>query len=295
MARLADNSYGKSDVRLTKVVRKGDVHSLFELTVGIMLGGAFEPVYTEGDNSPCIPTDTMKNTVYALAKRHDFDSPESFAKILAAHFLGHFSQVAWAEVKIEQAPWERIDVKGSPHPHAFTRAGSAVRTCLVRADRHGKISISGGLQGLDVIKTTRSGFAGFLKDPYTTLAETSDRIFSTRVDATWLYAAGVVGAFGAPGFPGASSPDFSDAGDRARQILLETFATHDSKSVQQTMYAMGEALLAGLPEISSVSLSMPNKHRILVNLEQFGMGNANEIFVATSEPFGLIKATVTRE
>ncbi len=281
MARLADNSYGKSDVRLTKVVRKGSLHSLFELTVGIMLGGAFEPIYTEGNNSSCIPTDTMKNTVYALAKKHDFDSPESFGKILAAHFLEHFSQVAWAEIRIERAPWERIDVDGSPHPHAFTRTGSAVRTCCVRAERQGKVYISGGLLGLDVIKTTGSGFAGFLKDQYTTLAETSDRIFSTRVDATWVYAA--------------SSSDFSDAGDRARQILLETFATHDSKSVQQTMYAMGEALLAGLPEISSVSLSMPNKHRILVNLEQFGLGNANEIFIATSEPFGLIKATVTRE
>ena len=283
MARLAENSYGKSDVRLTKVVRKGALHSLFELTVSIMLGGAFEPVYTEGDNSPCIPTDTMKNTVYALAKKHDFDSPEAFGKILAAHFLEGFSQVSWAEVRIEQAPWERIPVDGSPHHHAFTKAGSAVRSCTVHADRTGSSRISGGMLGLDVIKTTRSGFVGFLKDQYTTLAETSDRIFSTRVDATWVYAAGV------------SDAVFSDAYERARRVLLETFATHDSKSVQQTMYAMGEALLAALPGIFSVSLSMPNKHRILANLEQFGMSNANEIFVATSEPFGLIKATVARE
>ena len=156
-----------------------------------------------------------------------------------------------------------------------------MRTCVVRSDRGGALRISGGLRGLEVIKTTRSGFPGFPRDQYTTLAETSDRIFSTRVDAAWMYTAG------APGSP--------DAFERARNILLETFATHDSRSVQQTMYAMGEALLAALPEISSVSLTMPNKHRILVNLEQFGLGNANEIFVATDEPFGLITATVTRE
>ena len=284
MARLAENSYGKSDVRLTKVVRRNGIHSLLELTVRIMLGGAFEPVYTEGDNSLCIPTDTMKNTVYALARQHDFDSPESFGKILAAHFLEHFSQVTSAEIGIEQAPWERIPVGGSPHPHAFTKAGSGMRTCTGRSDRTGALQVSGGLLGLDVIKTTRSGFVGFLKDQYTTLTETSDRIFSTRIDATWVY--------------GGSAPNaaFSDdAHERARRILLETFATHDSKSVQQTMYAMGEALLAEIPEISSVSLCMPNKHRMLVNLEQFGMSNENEIFVATSEPFGLIKATVTRE
>lgn len=281
MARLAENSYGKSDVRLTKVVRDGDRHSLLELTVGIMLGGAFERVYTHGDNAACIPTDTMKNTVYALAKTNDFDSPESFGQILAAHFLEHFTQVAWAEIRIAQAPWERIRVDGSPHPHAFTRSGSALRTCVIRKDRGGALAISSGLRGLEVIKTTRSGFAGFPRDQYTTLAETSDRIFSTRVDVTWTYAAGAVG--------------FPDACERARNILLETFALHDSRSVQQTMYAMGEALLAGLPEISSVSLTMPNKHRILVNLDQFGLGNANEIFVATDEPFGLITATVTRE
>jgi urate oxidase len=155
MARLAENSYGKSDVRLTKVTRTDGIHSLAELTVWIMLGGAFEPVYTEGDNSRCIPTDTMKNTVYALARKHDVDSPESFGKILAAHFLAHFSQVTWAEIRIEQAPWERIPVEDSPHPHAFTRAGSAMRNCTVRSDRRGALTISGGLSGLDVIKTTR--------------------------------------------------------------------------------------------------------------------------------------------
>jgi urate oxidase len=222
--------------------------------------------------------------VYALAKKHEFDSPESFAKLLAAHFLGCFDQVEWAEVGIEQSSWERITVNGAPHPHSFTRSGSGARTCVVRSDRAGGVEVRGGLAGLDVIKTTRSGFAGFLRDEYTTLPETSDRIFSTRVDATWVYNRGA---------PDAAFSEDSHA--RARQALLETFAAHDSRSVQQTMYAMGEAFLAALPAVSSISLTMPNKHRILANLQPFGLDNANEIFVATSEPFGLIKATVTRE
>lgn len=280
-ARLSDNSYGKAAVRLTKVARAGAVHTLYELTVGIMLGGAFERVYTHGDNSACIPTDTMKNTVYALARKHEFDSPESFARILALHFLEAFGHVSWAEVSITQDPWDRLVVGGRPHPHAFARTESGSRSAAVRAEQQGELRVSGGLSGLQVIKTTRSGFGGFLKDPFTTLPETEDRIFATKIDATWLYV----------------SPDapYNDAYDRARRILLETFATHDSRSVQQTIFAIGEAVLAGVPELRSISLSLPNQHRILANLGPFGLSNANEVFVATSEPFGLITATVTRD
>ncbi|HUI69304.1 MAG TPA: urate oxidase [Spirochaetia bacterium] len=280
MIRLVENSYGKSDVRMTKVVRSGDTHTLHELTVHIMLGGAFERVYTDGDNAPCIPTDTMKNTVYALAKKNDFDSPEAFAAILARHFL-QFAQVGWAEVAIEQEPWVRIPVDGSPHPHSFTRGGSGIRTAQVRLDRGSAPQVSGGVKGLEVIKTTRSRFQGFYKDPYTTLPETSDRIFATRIDAVWKYASNV--------------DRFSDVFERVRCMMLESFAQHDSESVQQTIFAIGEVLLSNVPEIISVSITMPNQHRLLVNLAPFGMENHNEIFVATSEPFGLIKGTVARD
>jgi len=281
VARLTDNSYGKSRVRLTKVVRAGETHSLLELTIQIALGGEFGRVYTHGDNAPCIPTDTMKNTVYALAKRTSFDSAEDFGRILAAHFLESFSHVGWAEISLEQALWSRIEVDGRQHAHAFQRAGSAARTAFVREERGDAPLIRGGLTGLDVIKTTRSGFDGFLRDQYTTLPETTDRILATIVDASWDY--------------GARAGDFNAIFDAARRTILESFATHDSKSVQQTLYAMGEILLARVPEIDSVSFTMPNQHRILVNLQPFGLSNENEIFTATSEPYGLIKGTVTRE
>ena len=281
-----ENSYGKSDVRLTKVVRSGDRHELFELTVRIMLGGEFDRVYTEADNSSCIPTDTMKNTVYALARTRSFDSPEAFARILAEHFL-ELEQVAWAEVDVAQDAWARISVSGAPHPHAFTRRGSGQRTARVRASRGAAVAAWGGLRGLEVIKTTRSGFAGFFKDRLTTLPETTDRIFATAVDAVWEYAPAGRGKAPEPAYP--------QVFETAREALLETFATHDSASVQHTIYAMGEELLARCPEVASVSLSMPNQHRLLANLQPFGLDNPNEIFVATSEPFGLINGTIRRE
>lgn len=281
MALLSKNSYGKSSVRLTKVSRADGVHTVFEYAVDVMLGGEFESVYTEGDNSACIPTDTMKNTVYVLAKEREFQSPESFATALARHFLDTYDHVSWAEIDIAEDPWDRVSIGGKPHPHAFTRAGSGSRWASVRAERRAGLVLQGGLSGMEVIKTTRSGFSGFLKDRFTTLPETDDRIFATKIDATWLYAS--------------AEADCTDVYERARQLLLEIFALHDSKSVQQTMYAMGEALLERIPEVSSVSLALPNQHRILANLAPFGLSNANEVFVSTSEPFGLITATVSRD
>jgi urate oxidase len=282
MLRLTDNDYGKSGVRLTKVVREGETQSLYEMKVDIRLGGEFERVYTEADNSLCIPTDTMKNTVYALARRESFDSPESFGSLLAAHFVEGFAQVAWAEVAIEQTLWERIRVDGEPHPHAFSGAGSARRTSLSRRERDGaRLRVRGGIAGLEVIKTTGSRFSGFLVDEFTTLRETEDRILATCIDATW-------------DFP-AEGSDYNGAFETASRIIPRTFALHDSHSVQETIYAMGEALLAEAPAISSVSFSLPNRHRIAVNLEPFRMTNANDIFVTTSEPFGIISGTVARE
>ncbi len=281
MARLSDNSYGKSGVHFTKVVRAGPTHTLYEFDVQIVLHGAFEEVYTRGDNSACIPTDTMKNTVYALGSEREFHSPEEFAGLLASHFVERFGHVRRAEVSVAQTLWARIGVGGRPHDHSFAREDSATRTAVVERDREQGTRVHGGLRGLEVIKTTRSGFAGFARDAYTTLPETNDRILATIIDAAWDF--------------GAARPDYNRVFDEARRVIPEAFARHDSRSVQQTIYAMGEALLAHVPEISSVSFSLPNRHRIPVDLAPFGMGNANEVFVATSEPFGIINGTVARE
>jgi urate oxidase len=281
VARLAHNTYGKSRVRLTKVVRRPDgVHRLYEYSVDIRLEGEFERVYTHGDNAACIPTDTMKNTVYALAKRNDFDCPEFFGMVLSGHFREKFPHVSAATASIEQTLWERIPVAGRPHAHSFVRASSAVRTAVVR-QQSGRIDLTGGVRNLEVIKTTRSGFTGFLKDEYTTLKETTDRIFGTSIEAAWTFSTMV--------------RDFNAVFDKLTTTILEVFATHDSLGVQHTIFAMGEAVLAAVPAISEVRFRLPNQHRILVPLEAFHLSNDHDIFVATSEPFGLIEGTITRE
>jgi len=211
--RIASQSYGKSRVRLTKVTRHPDRHDLAELAVDILLEGAFEPSYTSGDNTAVIATDTMKNTVYALAASHPLDSPESFAAALADHFVTGKEQVTAATVEIEEAAWERIvDRSGSPHRHAFVAAGGGRRTCRVRQDQ-ATVVVEAGIAGLAVVKTTDSAFRDFHRDDFTTLADTDDRIFGTVIEARWRYEPGLAG--------GLPASDFNAAYAAVRGQLVE--------------------------------------------------------------------------
>ena len=83
-------------------------------------------------------------------------------------------------------------------------------------------------------------------------------------------------------------------GSAVRTTLLETFAEHDSESVQHTLYAMGQAVLDSVERCRPIRLVMPNKHHLPVDLSRLGLENRNEIFVATDEPYGLIEATLVR-
>src|SRR5262245_27950787 len=277
---LGSNRYGKSAIRLVKVRKPADVnarHEIVDVTVDVQLEGAFEAVYVDGDNGACVATDTMKNTVYAFARRDPIDHVESFALRLADHFASKPS-VETVRVTAVEHPWSRLSVAGRPHPHAFARAGSEQWTARVVRDGSGS-RVTAGLANLVVLKTTDSAFSGFPRDEYTTLAETEDRIFATSMTATWTYREGTT--------------DFA-ARSRVRNALLETFAAHMSRSVQQTLYAMGEAALQASADVTEITLSLPNRHHLLVDLKPFGLDNPNEIFVATDQPFGLIEATIRR-
>jgi urate oxidase len=279
--KLTENSYGKSRVRLTKVTRLPDRHELTELAVDITLTGDFARSYTHGDNSNVIATDSMKNTVYVLAKRHPVDSPESFALHVAEHFVATYAQVKRAAVRIEQSGWRRIEVEGRPHPTAFESSGSELRCASATVDRTMIRHLEGGLSKLLILKSTDSAFTGFVRDQYTTLPETTDRILATEASATWTYHD--------------TSADYSAAFAKIRTVLLETFARHKSDAVQQTLYDMGAAALAAEPAIVRIHLQMPNKHRIPFNFRPLGETFENDIFVTTSEPSGEIIAVIERE
>jgi urate oxidase len=278
---IAWNRYGKAHVRLVKVVRPAsgsafEPHRVIDLTLDIQLEGAFDPVYA-GDNRLCVATDTMKNTVYAFARQRPFECVEAFACTLADHFIAK-EAVERVRINAFEQPWTRLTVDGRPHPHAFAQSGHERWTALVVLDHAGAV-VTSGVSDLVVLKTTDSAFTGFPRDDYTTLPETRDRILATSITATWTYRAGV---------------DWFGARERIREALLEAFAAHDSRSVQHTLAAMGQAALNACEDINDVTLTLPNRHHALVDLSPFGLDNPNEIFVATSEPYGLIEATVRR-
>jgi urate oxidase len=294
---LAAQSYGKSQVRLTKVTRHSDRHVLVELTVDIMLEGAFEASYLAGDNRLVVATDTMKNTVYALAASHPLDAIETFAAALAAHFVARNPHVTAATVRIVAESWDRLPGRdGQPHPHAFAAGDAGRRTCEVRHTREGT-TIEAGLTGLRVVKTTGSAFQDFQRDEFTTLPDVDDRLFGTAVEARWRYAANTVtaGRTATGDEPaGWQAADFGAAHAVVRRALLDIFAHHDSRAVQQTLHDMAAAALAACAAIDEIELEMPNQHRIPMDLTPFGLANRNEIFVTTSEPYGLIRATLRR-
>jgi len=280
-ARLAYHHYGKSQVRVTKVTRLPDRHVHKELTVNVELNGDFDETYLTGDNRKVVATDTIRNTIYVLAKKHPIDSIESFGIILVNHFCDNYRQVRDATCKIEERRWERIVVSGKPHPHAFVAAGPETRNCCVTRLETVDIQVESAIAALEVLKTTDSAFVDFVRDEFTTLADAPDRIFATKIEALWHYSG--------------SDHDWNAVYASIRQALLETFAAHNSLSVQQTLYAMGQAALAACADIHSISLTLPNQHRIPFNLAPFGLENNNDIFVTTSEPYGEIHALITRE
>jgi urate oxidase len=278
-AILTYHAYGKSQVQLTKVTRTHEHHDLKELSINIQLEGDFQASYTLGDNSKIIPTDTMKNMVYALARTHPLTDIESFGQTLAAHFLDSNSHVLRATVGLLEHAWRRIMSNGTPHPHAFIAGGKGKRTATVDMDRAGT-RIESGIEDISLLKTTNSAFAGFLRCPYTTLQPADDRILATDLSAKWLYRN--------------RDLDWTACHQTIRHSMLEAFANHRSMSIQQTLHVMAEAALDACAEIAEITLTMPNRHRLLVDLTPFGLDNPNEIFVATEEPFGLITATLAR-
>jgi urate oxidase len=277
---LGDNQYGKAETHLVRVTKDGQTHSIKDVSVSIMLAGDFDASHTAGDNSKIVPTDTQKNTVFAFAKEGPVGEIEEFALRLARHFSREFAAVHRARVSIEEFLWDRIDVGGRPHPHAFVRAGCERRLTTVTCTK-GDTWVVSGLGDLVLLKSTGSEFRGYPKDRYTTLAETDDRVLATAVVARWRYER--------------LDADWAAAFAMARAALVEAFASKHSLALQQTLYDMGSAVLEARPDIAEVRLSLPNKHHFVVDLSPFGLENDNEVFYAADRPYGLIEGTVTRD
>jgi urate oxidase len=281
---LAENRYGKARIRLVTVRRRPERHVLRDLTVAIALEGDFGAAHTHGDNANLIATDTMKNTVYAFARDRLTGSAEAFGLELARHFAS-YDVCERAVVDILEHGWSRVATDAGPAPDAFFRSGELTRLARVTAEHAGTVEVEAGLDDLTVMKTTKSAFTGFDRDRWTTLPEVDDRLMATKVRATWGYRSDLAADAGF---------DFDAAWERARSTLMHSLAEHFSPSVQASIWIMGTAMMDAEPSIEWVRMVLPNLHHWKVDLAPFGLDNPGEVFVSTTEPHGLIDATVRR-
>ncbi|PNY26723.1 Uricase [Tolypocladium capitatum] len=306
--------YGKDNVRVLKVTRDAatGVQHVTEMTVCCLLEGDIDTSYTEADNSVVVATDSIKNTTFIMAKQHPVTPPELFASILGSHFVQRYGHIHVAHVTVVTHRWVRMDVDGKPHPHSFIKDAGETRNVEARVSREDGIALTSAIVGLTVLKSTGSAFHGFVRDEFTTLAETWDRILSTDVEASWTWKtfADVTAVEG-------SVPRFDKAWETARNITLKLFAEDDSASVQNTMYKMCEQILDAVPDTVSVAYSLPNNHNFelgkssenphtclfkwLTQLQDLswhnGLKNTGkdaEVYVPQTSPNGLIKCEVSR-
>ena len=285
---LGDNSYGKAENRVVRVYRDTPRHELRDLTVSTRLRGDFAAAHLQGDQSSVLPTDTQKQTAYAYARSHGDGSVEQYAVALARHFVDDVAPVRGARVEVVEHVWDRIEVDGRPHDHAFVRRGQELRTTVVTVESSpdGPTTVvEAGLRDLVLLKSTGSEFGGFLRDEYTTLQETTDRVMATSLTATWRYDDRCLdGAF-----------DWDAARSTARSAMTSTFAQLHSKALQQTLFEMGRAVLEVEPVIAQASFTAPNLHHFAYDLAPFGIDSRGEVFHADDRPYGLIEVTVVRE
>jgi urate oxidase len=271
---LGRNSYGKAEIHLVDLDRSHEQHRVTDFTVSVQLQGDFDAAHLEGDNTGLVATDSQKNIVYGLARSEPPGAPESFARRVAAYLVGEYASVDRARVDVEAAEWLPLAAD------AFQRDGGQRRVASAVVTSDGDGHILGGLSGMALFKSAHSAFSGFLRDRWTTLQETDDRVLASSVLARWRFSSMEV--------------DFDEQHRLATGAITEAFARHHSESLQQTLYAMGEAVLEACPDVAEVRLSMPNLHHFRVDLSGVGLDNPNVIFHADDRPYGLIEGVVER-
>ena len=276
---LIRNRYGKGRVRVMRIHRDGDTHEVSQLNVKVMIEGDFARAYTDADNSTAVSTDTIKNVVNIVARQNTGLGTEEFCQVLAKKYLDSYPQVASVAITAHETKWSRLSFGGKSHPHSFVLDSNGKPSVEVTATREGS-TLASGIDGFTFMKSTQSGWENYVKDSYTTIPETHDRMCATSMVASWKWS---------------SKPaSYPATNAKILETLLQVFATTYSASVQDSLYRMGEAALAAVPEISEISMACPNMHFILMNLSAFGLDNHNDVFLPTDEPHGQIECTVGR-
>jgi urate oxidase / 2-oxo-4-hydroxy-4-carboxy-5-ureidoimidazoline decarboxylase len=268
VAELLRIGYGKEAVT---VYRTDGVSSLFAAEIGMTLRGeAFGPSYTEGDNTLVVATDSMKNFIQVTALEYDRTSLEEFVELLARRFLDTYGQVDRIELTARAVPFARRSEQ------SFQGVGGDRAVAELALDRDGTLEHRSGREGLRLMKLTGSSFEGFVRDEYTTLAESRDRPLFIHLDVHWRNR------------DFATRPD----GEAVRDSVAATFAGFDSSSIQELVHEMGVRLLDGFRELAEVSFAGEN--RLWDTAQVYGADQRVRVYTDPRPPYGRIELTLAR-
>jgi urate oxidase len=282
------HQHGKAKVRVGRLWRgaTSQEHRFVEWNVSVSITSFVLPAFTDGDNSKIVATDSIKNTIYYLAKQCTEElSLEDFGVVVGQHFLRTYPKiVTGAKVILSQKPWERVVVDGVEHNHGFT-LGSGKHTAEVIIGSNGCVKVTSGITDLSLLKTTQSGFEKFVRDQFTILPDTDERMLASTITGVWCYS-------GKPA-------NYQKSWEAVKKVLMDTFFGSPSTgvyspSVQHTLYQMAKSVLVRFPEIENIHLNMPNIHFLPVNLPTVGVKFENDVFLPTDEPHGSIEAKLSR-
>ena len=276
---LIKKKYGKGRVRVMRIHRDGGRDEVSQLSIKVMVEGDIARTFSHADNSMSVSTDTIKNLVNIVARENTGLCTEEFCQVLAQKYLDLYSQMSSVTVTAHETKWSRLSFGAKPHPHSFVLDNNGKPSVELTATRQGSTLIS-GIDGFTFMKSTQSGWAGYVKDSYTTIPETHDRPCAINMVASWKWSA--------------KPASYPAANAKILASLLEVYGATYSASLQDSLYRIGEAALAAVPEISEISLAGSNMHLILTNLSAFGLDNSNDVFLPTDEPHGQIECTVGR-
>lgn len=282
MLRIGASSHGESNLRMLRVVRRGDRHDARDLTVGCRFEGDFDAAFVEGAAPGLLPGEVLKRLVQATARSDGGAEIEQFGIALCDRLLTEYRQITRVRVEIAEQPWARLEAGGKAQGQSFLRGTPERRTTAVTSNGT-QTAVVSGIEQLTVMRT--AGLAPTKKgQPVSDASGVDDglqRLLVATLAAHWGYtSAGVT---------------FGPYRQGIRTAIVETFGCHASRSVQHTLYGIADVVLSSYEEIRDITLSLQERPYRPVDLFHAGVENPDDLFVAVEDPVGIVEVRVERE
>jgi len=264
---------------MLRIARRGDRHDPKELTVSFRFEGDFAAAFREGRAAGLVPGETLKNLVHRTACEHGSGEIEEFGLAMCDRVLTGHPLITRARVEITEQSWTRLDAGGRPQGQAFMAGTSELKTAAVTSNGN-QVAVVSGIDGLSLMRT-----AGFTPPPGTAADESTtdglQRLLVAGLTVRWTYSSADV--------------TFRPYRQGVRAAAVETFAWHAGRSVQHTLYAIADVVLATYQEIADITLALHERPYRPADLFSAGAENPGDLFVALEEPLGIVEVTVERD